>query len=347
MSYPPAQALSPRPLDSAAIRARNRPGGVLAFWALKLLVAWILAAPLAGALGGTGIARFPGGDARLFAPGGMYLMDALRLGLGSLAEGFQNTIWFALFLGYLCLLPLAGLLYALCHGGRLRPGDVAREAFEQFPRFTLLAGLTLLVQAAIALAGVLVLSILHAHIYQSLDVRRADLTLLGVTGVFVVVALGAGLLQDLARAALVRHGGGLRDALHSALHTAKAGPLAALGAWLVPCIWSIAAVAVGALVVGRLHVERSGTARVLAVLGVHQLVALSLVALKAQWLAAALRLVGTPAEEPGAFVSGGGGGAERLAEDLQVAPRRTVPAEVEAHHAAPELAPGGRDARRE
>jgi hypothetical protein len=224
-------------------------------------------------------------------------MEALRRGLGPLVAGLQNAAWFAVILGYLSLVPLAGLLYALCHAGRLRPGDVARAALEQLAPFTLLAGLTLLAQAAVAVLGIILVSVLRASIYASMDVRSADLWLLGAVGLVLLVVLWVGLVEDLARAALVRHQRGLGSALSRALHTARQRPLAALSAWLVPAIWSIAVVAVGALAVGRLHVEHGGSWRVLGALALHQLVALALVGLKAQWLAAALRLVGEP-EQP-------------------------------------------------
>lgn len=287
----------PAELDTPAIRARRRPFGVLAFWALRLLAAWLLAVPIAGALGGGGVARFPEGDALLFAPGATYLMEALRRGLGPLVAGLQNAAWFAVILGYLSLVPLAGLLYALCHAGRLRPGDVARGALEQLAPFTLLAGLTLLAQAAAAVLGIILVSVLRASIYESMNVRSADLALLGAAGIVLLVVLGIGLLEDLARAALVRHRRGLGSALRTALHTARQRPLAALSTWLAPATWSVAAITVGALAVGHLHVERAGSWRVLGALALHQLVALALVGLKAQWLAGALRLVGKP-EQP-------------------------------------------------
>lgn len=337
-----AEALPVTPLETHAIRARRRPGGVAMYWALRLLAAWLLAAPIASVLGGTGVSRFPDGDARLFAPGGAYLMEALRRGVGPLTECLQNTAWFALILGYLSLLPLAGLLYALCHGGRLRPGDVAREALRSLAPFTLLAGLTLLVQAGVAVVGLILLSVLHrsvqhASIYQSLDVRDAELYVIGAAALVLAVVLVIGVVQDLARAALIRHGQGVGHALGQALRTARRRPFGTLLAWFVPATWSIAAVALGALLVGHLHVERAGIGRVLAVLAVHQLVALALVGLKAQWLAGALRLVGGARHEE--TPSGGGGRSESLPEDLQVAPGGAIPAEVEPHHPAPELAP--------
>lgn len=291
-------ARDPPPLETQAIRAWRRPGGVLAFWALRLIAAWLLATPIASALGGAGIRHFPDGDALLFAPGGTYLMEALRRGIGPLVTGLENTVWFALILGYLCLVPLAGLLYALCHEGRLRPGNVARAALDQLAPFTLLAGLTLLVQATAVVLGIILLSVLHAHIYQSLDVRTADLWMVGVSGLVVFVVVLVGIVEDLARAALTRHQHGLGRALRTALRTARQRPLSALAAWLVPAVWSLAAVALAALAVGRLHVERAGTWRMLAALAVHQVAALLLVGLKAQWLAGALRLVGEP-DQPG------------------------------------------------
>lgn len=289
-----AQDLPAPALETSAIRARRRPGGVFAFWGLRLLAAWLLAAPVASALGGTGMARFPNGDALLFAPGGTYLVAALMRGLGPLAAALQDTVWFALILGYLSLVPLAGLMYALCHGGRLRPGDVARSALEQFAPFTLLAGLTLVVQAAVVLLGILLLSVLRQSIHSSLDPRDTDLWLLGAAGLVLLVVLAVGIVQDLARSALVRHRQGVRSALVVALQIARKRPLQVLLGWAVPAICSVAAVALGALAVGALHVERAGSARVIGALGLHQLVALALVAMKATWLAAALRLAGEP-----------------------------------------------------
>jgi hypothetical protein len=287
-----------QPLASHQIRVRRRPGAILMVWGTRTLAAWLVADPVARAVAAAGIARFPEGDALLFEPGGAYLVETARLAASTLVGELGHALEAAALLGVLMLLPLAALLVALAHGGRLHAGKWAGRAFEQFPAFLLFAGVTLLVQGSVAGVFGLAYAALKTPLRDSLTAPQADLTLLAVLAVGAAVIVAAGIVQDLVRAAAVRRRKGPRDALLHGLHTARARPAAALGGWLLPAVWSIAIVGAAALLTAELQVERGGNARLFAVLATHQLAVIGLVALRALWLARALALVSPSASEP-------------------------------------------------
>jgi hypothetical protein len=280
------------PLENHEIQLRRRPGVIAVVWAARLIGAWIVALPVTQLFESSGIGDFPRGDALLFEPGGALLVETLRKGGGALPATLRDSLLLLLLVMFASLLPLALLLVALVHGGRLDRREWLVRAFEHLPPLILLAGAVLLVQSIALGAAAVVAAAARAILYQRLDERSADLitVALFLGGALFVLALG--ILHDLARAAAVRHRSRATSAIKAGYRALRRRPLAALSGWLVPALWSVAALAAGAILVGRIGVEESGEWRVLAVLGVHQLVMLGLVALRAVWLARALALVG-------------------------------------------------------
>lgn len=278
------------PRDPAAIRARRRPGAIALVWLWRAVAAWLAAGPVAAALLSGGVTSLPHGDAALFEPGGLVLIEAVRSGSRALRLALHQAAWTFVLMGILGLVPLSLLLVALAHDGKLRAGAWASRAVEHVPALIFVAGFTVLVQGLVALVFALVTWLVRSLVDGHLDVRATDLVTLGVAALGVVVVLLVGVYADLARATLVQHRMRAREALVAAAGVFRRRALAAFAGWLVPALWSIAAVIAAAMAVDALHVERTQLWRVGAVVLVHQTVAVALVGLRAVWLAQALRL---------------------------------------------------------
>ena len=279
-----------KPIRPSEIRVWHRPGAVAWWWALRLLAAWLLAAPVADILSAP-TASLPRGDAVLFEPGGAYLLECLRHTQAQLAAGTRRTLWALLLLGTMNLIPLSAVLVALSHRGRLRPNEWSQLTARHVPAFLMLAGLTLFAQAVVLLGMTLVATTTRETLHHALGPRNADLTAIAAAAAGVALAAGLGVLQDLARAAAVRHEVGGRAALSIALDTVRQRPGRALVDWLTPAVYTLPVVTGAAVVTSWLRVDRDGSWRVALVFLVHQVAAFGLVALRSWWLARALVLV--------------------------------------------------------
>jgi len=104
--------------------------------------------------------------------------------------------------------------------------------------------------------------------------------------------LAVGVVQDLARAAVIRHGARGTDALRIAGTTFVATPRAVFAAFLGPMVATAFLVAAAAALTSACNVSRPGAWRVALVLLAHQLAIVAIVALRLRALGAALTFVG-------------------------------------------------------
>jgi hypothetical protein len=279
-------------LADSEIRPQSRLGAVALVYCTRLLSALLVGAPIAGALGATGVAQFPNGDAILFEPGAVHLVEALRVGAPSLIAASQAAGLVLLVASVLSLVPLAALLVALCHGGRLGLGGWAGRTAERLPTFALLWGMTLLGQGCVLFIAVVGADALRDALLARVSERTADCVFLVLVVFGLVAALALGVLQDLGRSAAVRHGVGWRTAVLVAVDVARRNAPRILVGWAAPAIASVLAVGLFAAIVGALHIERGGELRLFGVVVAHQLAAFATALLRAVWLCTALRLVG-------------------------------------------------------
>jgi hypothetical protein len=284
------------PLPPSEIAVRRRAGVVCAVWAVRLLFGWMLGAPLASALIAGGIDQFPSGDALLFEPGGVYLIEAFRTGLPQLVALTRTALPMAGVLAAFGLFPLSVLLVALAHDGRFQLRPFIGRAAAHLPELGLLFGSTLLAQAVVLMGALIGWASLIEPLRSGLPEPQADLLAVLVLLVGLLVAAGIGLVQDVARAAIVRHDLGTFEGVRLALNALARHPRPLLLARLITFTWGITAVTLAAVLVGLLRVEVSSGRALLALL-LHQLTVLALVSLRAWWLAQALRHCGSPVSQ--------------------------------------------------
>jgi hypothetical protein len=268
---------------------------VLTLWVFRAGAGLVVSYPAARTLSSFGPAS-PEGDALLFAAGGLHLMEALRLGGRALGAAVESASAVGLLVAFVGLLPLAAALAMLAspHAGARA---AASRAVETWPALVLLGGGSVLAQAAVAALSSAALSKASDVVGALTNERNADLLLLATGAAAALVVLAIGLLQDLARAAMVRDRLGASDAVVAGLRALLARPAAVAGAWLGPSALGGVVVLGGAWAVSAVDVSRPSGARVAAVLVLHQAAALALAGLRVRWLTRSLALV--PRAEPG------------------------------------------------
>ncbi len=272
-----------RPLGDAEIQGWRRPGVALLVWLWRLLISFLIAAPVTAAVSATGIGEFPQGDALLFEPGGVMAVETARLGWSGLKAAASVSTLLLLVACVASIVPLSAWLVALCHGGRLRLAPWLGAAFDRAPGLVLITGIAWVLRGIVLAIAAMVLTALS-------DEARWELVVLG--GVTVVVLGAISAFEALVQAAYVRH----RDGpLVSIAQGVRAG-FRRLGmtflAYTIPAVASIAVVAGAAGMTQYYDVAGPGTGRVFGAFVLHQLAILLLIALRGWWLGAALQLVG-------------------------------------------------------
>ncbi len=279
-------------VSNDAMRARRRPLALLAYYiyqlGLSLVLAWPLSRSLASLFGG-----HPRGDAVLFDPGGWALL-ALRGGYDRASPALFGLMVIVAMLGAaLGLLPLSALLTSISHATpdtrAPRPRHLAPYLVATFtPLLYLLALGTALELAMLAIALWAFGASREALEPRFGDARADQIAALAGLGV-LVIAGACTVLHDLARAAVVRYRVGAFGAIRAALATFRRVSFRVLWSWAWRGFVALALVAVVALVVP--HLGTRGTMSLVLIALLHQLVIIARAALRASWLALALRAV--------------------------------------------------------
>jgi hypothetical protein len=280
-------------LATDSMRARRRPLAILTLWAWQAALATVVAWPAAAAVSAY-YGTHPSGDAPLWQPGGLPLLEMLLDARSARRETIALAGIVFLVAGLADLLPLGGLLASMAYvtrdkrSPRLRA--LLRRGAAAFPTFALLFAMAsmaegLLVGSALTIA----FPFGDEAIVVKLGDARADqvawLAALAILGVAAIV----GVLHDLARAAAVRFRVKALRSWRLAFNALARSPASVLWSWVWRGLAGWAPIVLGALVAARLG-GRGGGALV-ALFLVHQLVLVVRVALRASWLAKALRAV--------------------------------------------------------
>lgn len=292
-----------RALEPGEIRARRRPRAVAYVWLWELACGLLVATPV-HAWAQRVWGAHPDGDAVLFRPGGHALLAWLGGDDAALAVVTQTTLLTLLVCVVLGQIVTGALVAALATGtgraGRAPRGLFAlRAGLDAFWPLAGLGVVAAIVEGFLLGVGLFTSSTLDGALADSLGDARAFTARLAVLAVFVALALLTGVVADLARVAIARDvalspgprrvRARMRDGVVAAIHTARATLGRAALAWGWRAAAALALVYVGGRA-GELVGGRGGAA-LLALFAVHQLVVLVRAALRASWLANALRLL--------------------------------------------------------
>jgi hypothetical protein len=146
-----------------------------------------------------------------------------------------------------------------------------------------------LVQLLLLGCGLALGKVVDDSLYFKVGEARAEQVGWLIVAIFAAVACLVGVAQETARAAVVRFRLGPGKATLLALATLRRAPLALAWSWAWRALAGIVPLAFGSLVAERLG-GRGGLA-IWALVAVHQAIAMARVALRASWLAGALRAV--------------------------------------------------------
>ena len=279
-------------LPTDAMRARRRPQAILWMWAFKLALSLAVAWPAARAVG-VAVGSHPSGDAAFFAEGGYALLEWLSREAstrGALAALLGAVTVVGIALG---VVPLVAAIAAMAYTTPEGRAPTARQLASRvvaavWPVFGLL-GLATLTEALLVGLAFAVATGTRGGLVQWLGEARGEQSLIVLLMPIAALAALVGVLQDLARVSVVRFEAGAFDAIKIAWRAYRARPVAALWAWLWRSLVGLLLIGLGAVASARLGGRPGGALVTLAAL--HQLVSLSCVALRASWLARALRAV--------------------------------------------------------
>ncbi len=295
---------SVRLLSADEIRARRRPGAVILLWGFQLAWALVVATPAYLWTKGTWGAH-PDGDLVLFEPGARALFFWLGARDATLALVVQVTAGLALVGVLLGQLPLAIAFASLALGrgeAGLAPRGSAGSAVSAgaavFGPFFAVVVVAMLVQGALAFGGAFASSAASGLLAQRIGDRPASVITLFVIALFVLLVFLVSAFADLVRAAIVRDAlpapatsalGALLRGARAVVSLSRKVKRRALFAWASREAAGMALLAGGAMIA---HVLGGrGLAALVGLWLVHQAIALARAALRASWLARALRAV--------------------------------------------------------
>jgi len=280
------------PLPAASVRARRRPWVVVGLWAWQTVLALLAARP-AVSLVRAAYGDDPRGDAPLWRPGALPLLDLLARDAHGAAAALGTADAALAVAAVAGLVPTAAAMVAMSYGGRGRPSVGTARALaggvRALPAFALMFALVGVAQGLLAAAAVAVADVVEAWAHTGLGEARAQQLGVAAAAPCVVAVAALGVMHDVARAGVVRlRLRGFR-ALTAGVRALREAPVALGWSWTWRATASCLAVVAAALAVGPLG-GRGGAALVFVAV-LHQAVVVGRVAFRTSWLARALRAV--------------------------------------------------------
>jgi hypothetical protein len=269
------------------IRARAHPWAIAAVWAWQVAVALLLAWPAASLVRAAWGSR-PGGDAVLWTEGGHALLALLLHEAHGVEAGLRGAVLAIAAASVAGLVPTGALMAAIARPRTARAFVRAIQAsLRAFPAMVTCGAAFLASQAAVLGAGAFIGTLSEGWAHGRLGEARAQLVAGAAWLPFLAGAVVLGVTHDLARAAIVVRGErGLRGWL-TGFQLLRAAPVAVCSAWAWRTLVAAGLVAAAAMFAGR--VGGAGGAWLLLLAAAHQAVAACKVALRASWLARAMR----------------------------------------------------------
>jgi hypothetical protein len=280
-------------LDAASVRARSRPRALLGMWAYESLLALLGAWP-AAALVRSAYGRNPQGDAALWDPGALPLLGLLAREANGVRAALGEAAVILIVGAFIGLVPLAALMASMAHattdGGRIGAARAIERAVRALRPFVRLLVIVAIGQGLILLLAFLLGEGMEGWTRGPFGEARSQQAAIALGGAVAVFALALALVHDLGRAVVIRRGLHAVHALSVGTGIFRRAPLALGWAWGWRAMASLVPVGLVGVLAGMLG-GRGGVA-LLGLAALHQGVVFTRVALRASWLARALRAVG-------------------------------------------------------
>jgi hypothetical protein len=280
------------PLPAASIRARSRPWAVVGVWAWESALSLLGSVP-AVALVRAAYGRHPQGDAPLWDPGSLPLLGLLSREANGVRAATASAALVLLLASVAGLVPMAALMISISTStpeGRAIGGPRTIEgALRVFRPLALLLGGVGVAQGVVVALALLLGEGTQSWTSPSLGEALGQQIAIGLGAVILALAVALGLVHDLARAAVIRFAVGPIGALTAGTRALRRAPIAVSWSWLWRALASVVPIAAVSLLADRIG-GRGGIA-LIVLAALHQAVILSRVALRASWLAKAMRTV--------------------------------------------------------
>jgi len=272
------------------VRARRSPGAIAAMWGGQAVLGLVVALPAACVVS-RAFGADPRGDATLWDAGGHPLLVLLSRDSHAIGAELCLTSIALVFAAVIGLLPMAALMVAMVSrtSGRCTVAYAAARSVRAFPALAVLLGVALLAQGATVGAAWVSAKVVDLCVREASSEAGADLIEAMVLLPFAPLLGALAVVHDLARAAAVRFRMGAFGAASLAFHALRRSAWSTAWGYTWRQVASLSAVLAGAVAAGALGGRRGGALVILTV--VHQTVIGSRVALRASWLAQALRAV--------------------------------------------------------
>jgi hypothetical protein len=260
-------------------------------WISRTVLGLLISYPLLLAIKASSMTAGPEGDAVLFQPGSLLLLELLRLGAPWLASALQLGLLLLCLSAIIELIPLAVALDMLSLPGRPLLERLLR-GLRLFPRFVALGAITLLVQAALLLAA----SLLGAALKPALSSADERLRSVAPTALFGLALVACGVfggVLDIARATLVRRASGesgARSSIAQALVCLRQRPLGLIIGVYPSFAGGALSILLAAWLLTRFVPAQASGATLALGFAVHQLAVLVAIGWRVRWLDAALEL---------------------------------------------------------
>lgn len=277
--------------ESRAMRVSTSAAACVLLWMSRTVLALFASYPLLLAVRATSMTAGPEGDAVLFQPGSLMLLELLRLGGPSLFSAGEFALVLLGVFAILELIPLAMALDLLALPNRALRERLAR-AIQVFPRFLALGLLTLLLQAALLLASNLLTAAVKP-VLASADERLQSLLPIALMGLGLMGCGWVGAVLDIARATVVTRTFdevGARAAFAEAVNCLRQKPLRVLVGPYPSVAGSALAVLAATWFSARSVAVPSSSAALAFAFVTHQVAMLFSIAWRVRWLNAALEL---------------------------------------------------------
>ena len=274
--------------ESARSRWTASATACVLLWISRTLFGLLALFPILQAIRVSGMVSGPEGDAVLFRPGSLLLLELFRVGLPELSASLRSALVLGAIGALLQLFALAAAFdWLWLEGSPL--SDRFSRALRFFPRFLGLGVTAGLAQGALLLCASLLSAALKSPL-QSGDERVATLLPLALLALALVGCGWVGCVLDIARAVVVREEHGFQGALIAALTRLREAPFSVLlGGYPVAaasafaylsCLW----------LMPRLDLSRGAPADLALSFAAHQAAVLFAIAFRVRWLRRALEL---------------------------------------------------------
>jgi hypothetical protein len=278
-------------LANASMRARRRPRTVLLVYLYEAVVGLVIATPLSAYVRSV-YGSHPDGDAPLFADGAADLVAFVTDGRHAISSMLSQG-GLVLFIAYVVsVVPLALLLMSVAHTTADLRAPSLRQLWPRvvpsIPPLLALLGMMTIIEGVLAAVAIFAGGKIGGAFSDSSD-ARADSISAVATLLLLLLPAAAGVVHDLARAAVVRFRQTSLSALKMGARTFAKSPGRLLWSWLWRSGASLIPVIAAAVLSTR--VTARGGLPLFALFMLHQAVILTRVALRASWLARAMRAV--------------------------------------------------------